>query len=277
MNKRQAKKEASTLLRDNEHIRELLKILRDNEMSDKAKNLTELTGYVDTLENQFSQLMEEIQNVREKLEVLENKKSPLREKLDMLLDRLEEKERTAMEQIQHLKSQIVQGAKQAVTAFQDRGVVALNDLAGFFHIKEAFTKLHSAVQAVQKQADQSIEKIQNFGRELGQAKAHMKAAGYALAGKEIKVEDSKESRLLQAAMIPFGFTSGAAIILGDQLGKVTERVRQIEERAASVGKNKTEKKPSIMKKLQDCQEKAENGKAVKAAEQKHQKKKEAEL
>ncbi len=57
-------------LRDNTAVQELMSILRANEMSAQLREVSQLIGYVDTMEKQFGAVLDELNGVRQQLNEL---------------------------------------------------------------------------------------------------------------------------------------------------------------------------------------------------------------
>jgi len=189
-------------LRENEHVRELLVILKENQA--EAKELRELLGYVGAMERQLDAAVNELQSMRRELnDMREARDHPVATSLRNAVREMEVKVGAARERLEALKDSIVQGCREAVAAFKEKGISALNNLAGFFKLKSGLEALRDNLSAGMESAEKSIAKIESVSKEYHEIGKHVKNLGRAMAGKET-VQDAKPvGKLAKALEAPF--------------------------------------------------------------------------
>jgi uncharacterized phage infection (PIP) family protein YhgE len=249
----------STPLLENEHVKELLAILKENSVS--SKDLLDVIGYVGAMERQLDTAVGELSAMRQELaDMREAQDHPLRTTLQKAIQSLENKIAETRERLEALKDSIIEGCKNAVAAFKEKGIAALSSLASFFHIRQGLEKVQESMDLNIHYDEQAMKKIAAVSAEYHEAGRHVKNMGRAILGKEAIQEAKPMGRLAKLMQAPYRLdkTCSAAIKRQaasalESLGKLEQRsVRQREAKAAVKG----EKKPSILKNLQTFKEQA---------------------
>ena len=245
---------ASVPLIENEHVKELLGILNDNKVD--SKGLMALLNHVKGMEDFCKQAENKIADMKCQLdEMKEIQSHPIKTMLQDTIKSLEEKVAAIREQISELKANIIDGCKNAVAAFKDKGVTALDKLASFFRVKSCLEKIKNNTISVTKDCDKALVKIETFSQEYHFAARGLKNMARVIIGKE-PIDAVKESgKLAHAFGAPYRAhktcmsgirkATNAAIVKVDQLSHNAE-VKQ-EEKAAA-------KRPSLEERLKENKE-----------------------
>lgn len=131
-------------LAEQKEVKELLAVLKENNFS-SAKDLMAAIGHVSDLEEQLSSAVQELTAMRQELQ--EMKQSPLKAALQRSVQTLEAKVSQLRVQIDALKEIIIEGCKQALADFKQRGTAALDGVARFFHLREGLEGVKETIQA----------------------------------------------------------------------------------------------------------------------------------
>lgn len=247
----------SAPLLENEHVKELLAILKENSVS--SKDLLDVIGYVGAMERQLDAAVGELSAMRQELaDMREAQDHPLRSNLQKAIQTLENKITEARERLEALKDSIIEGCKNAVAAFKEKGIAALSNLASFFHIRQGLEKVQESMNQNIQQDEQAMKKIATVSAEYHEAGRHVKNIGRTIQGKEAIKEAKPIGRLAKLMQAPYRLdqTCSAAIkrqavLALESLGKLEQStVRQREAKATVKG----EKKPSVLKNLQQFKE-----------------------
>lgn len=123
----------NTALLGNEHVKELLALLKENRVSNQ--DFMNVIGYVGAMERQLDTAVNELSTMRRELsELREQQSHPMRKALQKAIRALEGKITETRERLEAVKADIIVGCKNAVAAFREKGIAALNGLSSFLHI-----------------------------------------------------------------------------------------------------------------------------------------------
>lgn len=257
-------------LTENDHIKELLTILAQSRKGAAAKEFLAVLSYVGAMENQLNSAASELQNIRQELGAMrEAQNHPVRTAMQNAADALEAKLSEARSHLEALKQSIIEGAKNAVAAFKEHGISALDKLASFFHIKDGLTALRGNLQAGIKEDERAIATIESASAKYHEAGRRVKNASRALAGKEA-VKDAKPSgKLAKTLEAPFR----------REIACYTKAVKSVDAAIARLDRLAEIAKPSVCKAIKDSQKAAAEKGAEKSPEKTRTKtkKQEAEI
>jgi len=246
----------SAPLLENEHVKELLAILKENSVS--SKDLLDVIGYVGAMERQLDAAVGELSAMRRELaDMREEQDHPVRTTLQKAIQALENKIAETKERLDAVKAEIIEGCKNAVAAFKEKGIAALNGLASFFHIRQGLEKVQESMERKIGYDEQSMKKIATISTEYHEIGKHVKNLGRAVQGKEAIQEAKPIGRLAKLIQAPYRLDQACSAAVKQQaaaalvsLGKLEQHtIRQMEV-------DKGEKKPSILKNLQNLKEQA---------------------
>ena len=144
-------------LAEQKEVKELLAVLKENNFS-SAKDLMAAIGHVSDLEEQLSSAVQELTAMRQELQ--EMKQSPLKAALQRSVQTLEAKVSQLRVQIDALKEIIIEGCKQALADFKQRGTAALDGVARFFHLREGLEGVKETIQAGIATDEKALAKIE---------------------------------------------------------------------------------------------------------------------
>jgi hypothetical protein len=241
-----------TPLAENEHVKELLGILRENGKDDTG--LTALINHVGEMENFVKLAESRIADMKAQLdEMKEVQDHPVRHALQNTIKALETKIVEIKEQIKELKNNIIEGCKNAVGAFKEKGAAVLDRLASFFNIKGFLSSINKNIDESIMLDDKAMAKIESFSKEYHETGRHLKNMGRVLIGKP-PIDVAKESgKLAKAVSLPYKahktiqlkMKTGVIAMIGS-LARLEQRTTANREaKMATSG----EKKPSLARKL----------------------------
>lgn len=245
---------ASVPLMENQHVKELLSIMKANRMD--SGELLAVLRYVGMVEGQLDKAVGELTAMRRELnDMREVQNHPVKTALQNAIHSLEEKIAVMRERLDAVKADIIEGAKNAVAAFKEKGISVLNGLASFFRIKGGLNALRDSLNDGIKADERAISAIETASAKYHEAGRRVKNMGRALADKEA-IQDAKPSgkvtRVLQA---PYRREKNC---LMNAVKDVDAAIRGLEQLEASAARlrdanivAKVEKKPSILKNLDE--------------------------
>ena len=185
----------NTALTQDEIVMELIRLLKENQMKDKANDIFESAIYVDGLEKKLDQVVTELNAVKKQLADLQEQQmmKSIKAQLANASDRMEALCNSMKEQLFEVKTEFKEKATSIVTEVKAKGKEALNRISEFFGVKEKLEKLRMNVREAGIETDKTIVKIDRFGADIREAGRYASNAFRTFADKE-SVEHSKEER-----------------------------------------------------------------------------------
>ena len=217
----------------NDHIKEILSIMAEN--GKDTSGLTALFNYVVTMENHLNKAYGEVQAMQRELSGLREERShPIR----TLLQSLEANLNEASRNLNQLKAKIVDGCKDAVSMFKQKGISALNNMAHFFRVKPALEALQDNMKTLIKNDLSSVAKIETISAESHAASRHLKNIVRAYRGKE-PIQDVKPNGKITSLLTrPYRSEIKSAV---NALGNIQKAITKLDhlDRASSLKESST--------------------------------------
>ena len=88
------------------------------------------------------------------------------------------------DKLSELEQGIVDGCKNAVAAFKEQGISALDNIARFFKVRPMLEAIRSGLDGSIQYDNRAIAKIEAISAEYHEAGRHLKNMGRAMLGKE---------------------------------------------------------------------------------------------
>ena len=235
-----------TALMEQPEIVELFRVLEGNGLTKEQKEVESLVKYLDGMESQFAQVLEELRDVKEQLSQIQDggvKASVLR-----IAEQAQGKVQEVGGQLNTVRKKLIQSAGDALQTYKEKGKEALQKAVSAMKIPSALARiqegLHGAVESMNRQAD----KMEALNGELHAAGGHIKNVGRIFRGKEQKkVEPQTADKGITAKIRKSFLTiSGRLSSMEQTTGNVRKRLEQFVQ--------KEEKKPSVKGELKKLKE-----------------------
>jgi chromosome segregation ATPase len=197
-----AKQKPSPTLEQNPYVGELLDVLKKHN-SPGAEDLRAMLGNAAKIEAQLAAAIVELAAMRRELAAIREDNHPLRKVLTNTVNALQEQIRTLREQLDTLKAAIIEGCKNALTAFKERGAAALDNLAKFFKVRPALEQLAGTLEQAEQRNARAIVKIETISAEYHKAGLHLRNMGRAIAGKDPLPDPKPAGKAAAAISAPF--------------------------------------------------------------------------
>jgi hypothetical protein len=244
----------SAPLAENRYIKELFTILHNNGRD--SSGLAALLGHVSEMENFVKRAEDKIADMKSQLaEMKEVQDHPVRAKLQNAIKALETKVAEVKESLAAFKNNIVEGCKNAVDAFKEKGIAALDKLASFFRVKSGLEDWKKNIDTIIKADDKAIGNIESFANQYHSAGRAIKNMARIAVGKE-PVDAKKEAgKLAKAMSAPYKAQKSALTSLRKSIDKAIKGLDALETNAQAKQAERAErtaaKKPSLMGQLQE--------------------------
>lgn len=235
-----------TVLMEQPEILELFRVLESNGLQKEQKEVEFLVQYLDGMEVQFAQVLEELREVKEQLSQIQDggmKASVLR-----ITEQAQGKVQEVGGQMNRVRKNLIQSAGNALQTFQEKGRDALRKSVSAMKIPSALARiqegLHGAVESMNRQAD----KMKVLSGELHAAGGHIKNAGRIFLGKEQEKVEIQATDKGITAKIQKSFLALSGRL--SSMEQTTDTLRRRLERFVQ----KEEKKPSVKRELKRLKE-----------------------
>lgn len=235
-----------TALMEQPEIVELFRVLEGNGLKKEQKEVESLVKYLDGMEIQFGQVLEELRDVKEQLSQIQD--SGVKASVLRITEQAGGKVQEAGEKIHTVRKNLIQSAKNAVQTFRGKGKDALRKAVSSMKIPSALARiqegLHGAVECMNRQAD----KMAVLNSELHAAWDHIKNAGRIFRGKELEKVETQAVDKGITVKIRKSFLALSGRL--SSMEQTTDNVRKRMEQFAQKGN----KKPSVKGELKKLKE-----------------------
>ena len=177
---------------ENEQVKELLALLKDNN-TPGYEEFAKLIEHVTGMEQRLSEATEELKAVRQEMQGLQN---------HSLKDALQKSCKVMRHRLSELKSQIINGCRNILTDFRERGAVALNGITQFLHVRPALESIQKKKKKSMQASNRAVARIDAFSTEYHEMGRHLKNMGRAIQGKPAETdakENGKVARVFKGA------------------------------------------------------------------------------
>lgn len=181
--------EAALQLQLNEQpeIRELLQVLKGNGLEKEYQEVEALVSYLDSMENRFEQVMNELKEIKGQLPQIQN--NGIWDKVSEIVDASEKWTEEIGNKLRETKETIKERAKDTLAAFRTFSIKALQKIITAMRVPEILQGLEKNFHRGMESADRSAEKIFAVRNELHAIGVHTKNLGDIFAGKEKQQND----------------------------------------------------------------------------------------
>ena len=180
---------------DMDVIKQLMDIMGQQGMNEQSQDFLEVLNFVAGMQVQLSVMVDELQGVREQLaEMQKNQPKAVTEKLMDKVSQLQEKISKLSERLGAIKDHLIDTAKQAVTAFKEKGREEMNKVLqkGISSVKSVLENTREKLVDVMTNYEKTANQIDSIGDELKQIGNSFANVGRLIAGKGTKeVSDEK--------------------------------------------------------------------------------------
>lgn len=165
-------------------ILELFQVLESNGMKKELQEVDSLVKYLENMESQFGQVLNELQEVKVQLAQMEDK--GIATTTTRIVEKAEDKLQEIGDQFAKVKKNLIQSAKYAVTVFREKGTDALRSAVSAMKIPAVLSALKESLHSGRESMDKSAKRMESVSSEFHAIGGHLKNIGRILMGKERK-------------------------------------------------------------------------------------------
>ncbi len=177
---------------ENEQVKELLALLKDNN-TPGYEEFAKLIEHVTGMEQRLLEATEELKAVRQEMQGLQN--HSLKDTLQKSCKAMEMNISVMRHRLSELKGQIINGCRNILADFRERGTVALNGITQFLHVRPVLESIQSAAEKSMQANNRAVARIDAFSTEYHEMERHLKNMGRAIQGKPAETDAKENGRL----------------------------------------------------------------------------------
>lgn len=249
--------DAAVNLKEQPDIKTLLYVLGSSGLKKEQQEVETLVDYLESMGNQFSQMIGELQAMREELEKMQDK--GIRATVSRVLEGAENKTQEIWGKVSMIGKNLIQSAKNALAVFREKGVNALRRAVSAMKIPQVLSAVKNMMHRGEEKMNGKAEKTQMLAQELHKAREHRRNIGRILTGKRAKEPEQAADRGILANVQKAFLTCGRMYAGMEQAAdKALHRVEQFCRGA--------EEKPSVkadLRQLSDREFEKQSGKLEK--------------
>ena len=234
------KKSAATApIMDNPDVKELIAILTQHD-SPGLLDLRAILSQLTAMEQQLEATVKELAAMRRDLAEMEKRNHPLKTVMQKAVISMQAQVLDLRDKLGQLKQAVINGCRNAVAAFKEKGITALDNLARFFKVRPILEALHTGADKAAHAADRAVTNIETASTRYHEAGRNIKNAGRALTGKEAVQEATPQGKVAAAFALPFRAVGAGCRNIRNRAIITVSKLKQLEEKA----------KPSIYKDME---------------------------
>ena len=243
MSKNAATKRAD--ITDNFHVKELYGVLKEAGID--TAGLAAVINHCRSIENTLSQATSRVGEMEGQISKMQEiQKHPIRYALINTADSLKDQVAKINEGFSALKTDIVEGCKNAMTAFKEKGVAALAKLSTFFRIKGRLEAMKNETVKSINTCDKSLANIQKFATEYHETGLHLKNMARIATGKSTLDKAKEPGRIAKVVSAPIRAHKTCMEGIRNQISKAISALDKLDKSAETirgVTANKPKKAP----------------------------------
>jgi len=228
-------------LSEQPELGELFTVLDGNGMSREKQEVESLVHYIENMEIQFGQVLDELKEVRGQLEQIQDK--GVKATVQHIVDKTETKVLDVKSQLVTVKNNLVKSAANAVDAFKEKGITALHKAVNAMGIYSALSHVKLGLQQAKGSVNKDISKIGIINSELRSIGEHSKNIGRTLTGRQAEevTPHNPDKGVLSKIQKMFAASGSLLSKMEKMTDNTMKKVAKLEQRE--------EQKPSVKESL----------------------------
>lgn len=243
-------------LSDFAEIKELLKVLEENGLLKEREDVSSLVGYIERMETKLSEMNSELQDMHG--EVSKIRDGTIKAKCTQLMVKTEEKLIQVKQIVRTCKNNLIISARNALTAFREKGKEALVSAVNAMRIPAALDAMKNGFRKASESMRGNAEKLDAVREELHEVGFHLGNVGRAILGKPTKESEqlkrdkgilAKVRNFLQKSGDKFSEMEKGASTLSSKMRNSYEKQQSVksELKALKTAKKETKSKAPLLK------------------------------
>lgn len=186
-------------INDNSTVKEYLSLLLNHGYQKEHSETKELLEYIEQIENQYKDIVDELQEVKSLLSQLQNPATKSR--LTQAIEKTEKVIESGLKKLNDVKLKLVVSMKDSIHDFKKRGKSGVIKTVNVFHFKDALRDVRKSLFFAMKKTENMSQSCDQVTSEMRKAKSHLKSIGYIMTGKKINYSvDKQKINLMQRSI-----------------------------------------------------------------------------
>ena len=216
---------------ENGQVQELLSLLKESDATTRAA-LVSVLAHIGKMETQYESMVAELSGMRQTLAEAERQRHPIKNAMQSTVIAAQSRLLDFRDTLAGLKQTIINGCRAAITAVQETGISALNQLTQFLKIRPMLERMQHSADKNIRMCGRRIAETRTMSEEYHKAGRHLKNIGRAFLGKE-PIQEAKPMGKLAGAHIRYLQSERAGYTkMKDRVGSALNCLKRLEERAA---------------------------------------------
>ena len=232
----------------NKNINELFQMLTSSGNQKDASALADLLIYLDRLEEQYTAIHADIQDIKKEVQRIQN--GGVRETAKKLVNQIENAAIQVRNGLGKAKGDIAERAASLTQAVKEKGTIVLNKTLEMVQCKKMVTGIKRLLEKFHETVDRKIEALSRIGEELHETAGHAKNAGRIMVGKEtVEIANrNPEQGAIHRIQMGLGHVRAAIVKLikgaertAEKLETLGKQAEEISEKQKIAKENKQQK------------------------------------
>ena len=233
-------------LSDDETVVQLLRLMKENGREVTGAELSCLAAALDSMEQQYSTVLAELQDVKKQLR--QTQAPSAGDRLLGAIQAAQDKVGQGLKQLAAVKEKVITWARSALEDVQRFGIGALDGALSTLGVHKLLESMGDKVSHAMEGVSAAMERAEAMGQELRSAGGHLKNAGRAAVGKETRQIDGGQAGRVHAVVLAPLHAAHASLSGLNQTISTAEKTVHRLGRAAARGRGKRER-PSVRRQL----------------------------
>lgn len=170
-------------MRDDPIIKEYLDVLFQGGKTKEVNETKELLDYLDTMDQKFTELIEEVASLKETIQTLQNPET--RTRLSMITDKLDYALKHTKELLNDTKDNFKAAIKQSLDDFKSKGKHAVIKTVDTLHVKQALQHIGRSLSFTNGVVGTLNGKVAEITAQSRNIKHNFKNIGRIMMGKDV--------------------------------------------------------------------------------------------
>ena len=225
------KPETNQTLEQDPFVKELFDVLKKYNPPG-MEDIQDMIANAAKIEQQITAALAAVTAMRSELAVfIKDNNHPIRNTLQNAINVIQGQIRQLREQFETLKTNIIEGCKNVLAAFKDRGVSALSGITKYFNVKPALEAIAKTCDQAAKDNTKTINKIERISKEYHKTGQHFKNIGRVITGKELLTTMKPVGKVAKTVEAPVKAVRACNLVIRNAARDIAKSLSRLEKAA----------------------------------------------
>lgn len=215
---------------DVKQVNDLISILNQNQ-SPMVNELLGAVRQISSLELQLKATTDELAELKKAIESTRNQPVPVKRAMEKTYMIMQNNALHLRDLITNLKEKIINGCRNTLDAFREKGVSALNGVVKFLHIRPALKIIQDSLNNSIINQEKAINSIIRISEEYHLAGLHLKNIGKTIVGKDTVSDIKPMGSLGKTIKAPFKVAHSCFTNMKKSVDTALLNIEKLEQKA----------------------------------------------